>query len=279
MSRSTVNNAVLGSWVTPDLMVLVPLIPVWIATMVLHRSGWTPVAVVGAVAMVSALVIARWLWHRTMNRPNHATRKWIALQILALVSSALLWVWLQYALNPFRIRGIFDALAISRSAPWQLVAGLYLFASVVVAAWFVRGREASGPAPETQASPPQLLETLSIRVRDRTVLLNVSTVERLQGCDDHVAVVSGGRRLLASYRLADLEANLDARRFIRVHRSHIVNLAHVAAVERLDANRDVVVMKSGDRIAASRKGTVALRRRIQPTSRSEGRGPEERPDL
>src|SRR5687768_12283966 len=279
MSRSMVNGAVLGRSVTPELIVLVPLMPVWLATLVFQRSGWTPVAVVGAVALMSALVIARWLWRRTLNRPDHATHQWVALHILALVSSAFLWVWLQYALNPFRMRGIFDALAISRSAPWQLVAGLYLFASVIVAAWFIRGREVSDPEAKVPVRPPRPFDPLPIRVRDRTVLVNVCTIERLQGCDDHVAVVSGGRRLLASYRLAELEANLDARHFVRIHRSHIVNLAHVAAVDRLDANRDVVVMKRGDRITASRKGTVALRRRIHTTSRSEARGQETHPDL
>ena len=264
MSRSTVSAAVLGKSVTPDLIVLVPLIPVWLATLMLRRSGWTPVAVVGLIAVVSALVLGRWLWRRTMHRPVGVTSQWIAVHILALVGCSLLWVWLQYALNPFRMRGILDALAISRSAPWQLAAGLYLFTSVIVAAWFIRGREIS-TSESKPSTPPQPLETLSIRLADRTVFVDVSTVERLQGCDDHVAVISGGRRLLASYRLAELESNLDAGRFVRIHRSHIVNLAHVAAVKRLDANRDVVVMKSGDRIAASRKGTVTLRRRIHPT--------------
>jgi hypothetical protein len=244
-------------------MVLVPLVPVWLVAMILRGSAWVPVAVVGVVTLVSAVLFARLLWRLTIHRPVSATSKWIAVRVVAIIACALLWVWLQYALNPFRMRGVFEALAMSRATPWQLASGFYLFGSVIFAGWFVRGRELSGEERKT-VSQPKLLDTLSIRLADRTVLVKVSTVERLQGCDDHVAVVSNGRSLLASYRLAELESSLDANQFIRIHRSHIVNLAHVAAVERLDANRDVVLMKSGDRIAASRKGTATLRRRIHP---------------
>jgi hypothetical protein len=42
-----------------------------------------------------------------------------------------------------------------------------------------------------------------------------------------------------------------------------VNVTFIQQVERLDANRDVVVMKSGERIAASRAGSVVLRRLLR----------------
>jgi two-component system LytT family response regulator len=88
----------------------------------------------------------------------------------------------------------------------------------------------------------------------------------ITACDDYVAVFADGRRLLASYRLSDLAARLDSERFVRIHRSHIVSVSHIIAVERVDANRDIVRMKSGERLQASRRGSVALRERLRRLS-------------
>jgi two-component system LytT family response regulator len=66
--------------------------------------------------------------------------------------------------------------------------------------------------------------------------------------------------MLVDYRLSDLAARLDPSRLLRVHRSHIVNLQRVRATERRDANRDIVVLTTGERVPASRTGSTALRK-------------------
>jgi two-component system LytT family response regulator len=52
--------------------------------------------------------------------------------------------------------------------------------------------------------------------------------------------------------MAEFEARLDRARFVRVHRSHIVNLDKVAAFLPEDGTRLVIEMKDGTRIMASR---------------------------
>jgi DNA-binding LytR/AlgR family response regulator len=56
-----------------------------------------------------------------------------------------------------------------------------------------------------------------------------------------------------------MEARLDFRRFVRIHRSHVVNLDFVAAIEPHEGSRVAAVLKSGGRIVASRSGTARLR--------------------
>jgi two-component system, LytTR family, response regulator len=59
--------------------------------------------------------------------------------------------------------------------------------------------------------------------------------------------------------LSDLEGRLKGANFLRIHRSHLVNLEYVASIEQYDTARVQVVMKSGARIVASRMGSKRLR--------------------
>jgi len=71
-----------------------------------------------------------------------------------------------------------------------------------------------------------------------------------------------GRRLALSESLGALLERLDPTRFLRVHRSHAVNLDYVAALEPRDANRLSIRMRDGTVVPASRAGTRLLRERL-----------------
>ena len=111
----------------------------------------------------------------------------------------------------------------------------------------------------------------TIYVRDRGTVLPIPTREivRVEADGDFVAVFARERRYLVYMNLGDLAGQLDPERFLRVHRSHIVNLAAVASLANYDANRVEVKLRDGSAVVASRVGTRALRQRIrqQPTSR------------
>jgi two-component system LytT family response regulator len=98
-------------------------------------------------------------------------------------------------------------------------------------------------------------------VRDRGRILPIPTteIERLEAEDDYVALFARGRRFLVYVPLGDLERRLDPERFLRVHRSHIVNLDHVSALVPYDATRLQVEMRDGTKIMASRTRSRELR--------------------
>jgi len=60
-------------------------------------------------------------------------------------------------------------------------------------------------------------------------------------------------------RLHDLYARIDQARFLRVHRSHVVNVNCIKSLEQRDSSRLMVVLASGARIPASRSGSSQLR--------------------
>jgi two-component system LytT family response regulator len=111
-------------------------------------------------------------------------------------------------------------------------------------------------APPPAASAPR---RLFVREGGRIVPLPVGAVEHITACDDFVEVHAQGRRYRLNLPLGELEAQLDPRTFVRVHRSHIVNLDHVVAWEPYDGSRFEVRLRDGTRITASRQRSRLLR--------------------
>lgn len=105
------------------------------------------------------------------------------------------------------------------------------------------------------------LSRVFVKERGRMIAIRLDEVERLEACDDYVAVCIEGRRHLLHARLHDLHARLDPSRFLRVHRSHVVNVEFIRALEPRDGSRLTVVLASGARVPASRAGSADLRRR------------------
>lgn len=103
------------------------------------------------------------------------------------------------------------------------------------------------------------LSRVFVKERGRMISIPLERVERLEACDDYVAICIDGRRHLIHARLHDLYARIDQTRFLRVHRSHVVNVDFVSAFEPRDGSRLTVVLASGTRIPASRSGSAQLR--------------------
>jgi two-component system LytT family response regulator len=103
------------------------------------------------------------------------------------------------------------------------------------------------------------LTRVFVQERGRIVPIPVHEIERLEAEDDYVGIVTRRRRHLLTMTLTTLLERLDGRRFVRIHRSHAVNLDYVAALVPFDAGRLCVEMQDGTRITASRTGTQLLR--------------------
>jgi two-component system, LytTR family, response regulator len=132
-----------------------------------------------------------------------------------------------------------------------------------------RIRESMGSIAETSSvdrgrsalETAKPLDWLFVRERGRVTPVNVAQVIRFEGCDDYVTIHTAERQLLATMRMGDLERILPPD-FVRVHRSHIVNLSMVESFLAEDGGRFRVVLRDGTRIAVSRDRARWLRDRI-----------------
>jgi two-component system LytT family response regulator len=108
-------------------------------------------------------------------------------------------------------------------------------------------------------APGEPFSRIFVRDRGRIIPIAVDRIDRLEAEDDYVGVHSGGRRYLVYLSMNAFEARLDPRRFIRIHRSHIVNLDSVAAFLPEDGGHLSIEMKDGTKLTASRTRARELR--------------------
>jgi two-component system, LytTR family, response regulator len=117
------------------------------------------------------------------------------------------------------------------------------------------------PGLETLISPQPLARVL-VKDGEREGGLQVLAVEAIDYIEaqaDNVAFHSGGRDHLKAQRISELEERLDPTRFVRVHRSFIINLGSLQGLEKTDSDAHVARMKNGKRIPVSRSGYDKLR--------------------
>ena len=79
----------------------------------------------------------------------------------------------------------------------------------------------------THLTPGRKLERIASRVGDRTIVLDVGRISHVVARDKLTFAALGGREHVVDYTLAQLEERLDSRRFVRVHRGAMVNVAFV----------------------------------------------------
>lgn len=103
------------------------------------------------------------------------------------------------------------------------------------------------------------LSRIFVRERNRILVVPTSEIERLEARGDYVALHAGPKRHLVQVAIADMERMLDPGRFVRVHRSHIVNLDYVVAFTTDPKGALEVELRSGTKLSVSRARAQALR--------------------
>jgi two-component system LytT family response regulator len=103
------------------------------------------------------------------------------------------------------------------------------------------------------------LTRVFVRERNRILVVPTGDIERLEARGDYVALHAGAKRHLVQVTIADMERRLDPGRFVRVHRSHIVNLDYVVAFNTDPKGALEVELRGGTKLSVSRSRAQALR--------------------
>ena len=96
-------------------------------------------------------------------------------------------------------------------------------------------------------------EPIVIRLRSGKQVIPIEMLDHVEAQADYVALYAAGTRFLKLQPISALESELDPRRFVRVHRSRIVNVERIARIRR-QANEGFVVLTDGTRLPISRAG-------------------------
>ena len=94
-----------------------------------------------------------------------------------------------------------------------------------------------------------------------------------------MALHSAGKSYLKQQSIASLEMALDAARFVRIHRSAIVNLERVARIEPYGKESRIAILTDGTRLIALKEGdTVASVARLAAKDIAPSDGPAAEPE-
>ena len=111
------------------------------------------------------------------------------------------------------------------------------------------------PANEPVERPERFL----VRKLGKEFLIAAADVESLQAAGNYVNLHVRGRDYPLRATMATIEGQLDPSRFVRVHRSYIVNLDCIVEIEPLDTGDARILMRDGSHIPCSRRYRDALR--------------------
>ena len=183
-------------------------------------------------------------------------------EVLELIDPAIAVVFVtaydSYALKAFEVHAVDYVLKPFR--PERLAAALD------------RARERAGkisqadPREIAAAARPAGTHLSRIVVRDGT-RVHVIPAEKLdfaEAQDDYVRLKSEGKSFLKQQTIASLAATLDPERFVRVHRSYVLNLDRLARLELYSKGSYAAVLSDGSRIPVSREGHARLKALLEP---------------
>ena len=110
------------------------------------------------------------------------------------------------------------------------------------------------------ARPPgQWLERLLVKDGPNVHVIPIDSVDYLEAQDDYVEIHAGGKSWLKTQPLTDLAEGLDPQKFVRVHRSFVVQVDRIARLELYAKDSRVAILRDGREIDVSRAGYARLR--------------------
>ena len=121
----------------------------------------------------------------------------------------------------------------------------------------------AGPTPARIASdarpPGRFTERILVKDGTHVHVIPAGKVDFLEAQDDYVAVHSEGRSWLKTQTLSDLATGLDPDRFVRIHRSYVVNIGSLSRIEQHGKDSRLAILASGRELPVSRSGYNRLK--------------------
>jgi len=113
------------------------------------------------------------------------------------------------------------------------------------------------------ARPPgRPLERVLIREEGRVVVLPVDRIDFVEAQDDYLSFASAGKRHRKQQTLSELETQLDRARFVRIHRSFLLNVERLARIELFGKDSWLAILGDGVKLPVSRTGYTRLKELI-----------------
>lgn len=111
-------------------------------------------------------------------------------------------------------------------------------------------------------SPERRLDRLVVKAGGTTRFIRVIDIDWIEAAGVYATLHVGGKELLYRAALNDLAEKLDPRRFVRVHRSALINIESIVQLEPISHGEFEAVLKNGSRTRVSRTYRAQLEKRL-----------------
>ena len=159
-----------------------------------------------------------------------------------------------YVLKPFDPERLQQAVARARA---RLAAETHQALAARLEA-LLAAHDAARPARSAAAA-----DRIVVRNGERFDLVPVEAIDWIEAADNYVQLHCGSARHLLAETLTGLERRLDPQRFLRVHRSRMVNRARVVAVHVLVGGTYELELRDGTRLTTGRQYREAVQQLIR----------------
>ena len=103
------------------------------------------------------------------------------------------------------------------------------------------------------------LQRILVRSGSDIEVLPLVKIDYIEAQDDYVVIAAGGKKHKKQQTLGELESQIDNRRFIRVHRSYLVNIDRLSKVEAYGKDSKIAILADGTKIPISKSGYAKLK--------------------
>jgi len=103
---------------------------------------------------------------------------------------------------------------------------------------------------------------LMIRDRHQVHVVPIATIDYIKAEDDYILIHAAGKSWMKTQSLTDVEAQLNPAQFVRIHRSYLMPLHALKAIERLSKDSIVALLNNGEKLPVSRSGYERLKEHL-----------------
>ena len=125
------------------------------------------------------------------------------------------------------------------------------------------------PANLAQLIEQHPLDKIVIRDRGQVHLIAIEKIDYIEAQDDYILIHANGTSMLKNQTLSDIETQLDAAQFVRIHRSYVINIDRLNRIERINKDSLVAVMQimqNEKLLPISRSGSTRIRQLLSEKS-------------
>ncbi len=112
-------------------------------------------------------------------------------------------------------------------------------------------------------TPKERVARFLVRNGEKVLFIKTDEIDWIEAADYYVSLHAGGRTHLLRRSMAEIEEDLDPDRFVRVHRSAIVNVDRVKEMHPLFRGDSVLILHDGTKLRLSRARRSEFERRLR----------------